>query len=116
MKTRNKKTESRERRHARIRAKVFGTAACPRLSVFKSNTRIVAQIIDDTRGATIVSVSDADTKGKTKTERAEKAGALLAEGAVKKGVEKVVFDRGGFLYAGRVKAFADAARKGGLQF
>ncbi|MEK7065911.1 MAG: 50S ribosomal protein L18 [Patescibacteria group bacterium] len=116
MKTKNKKTELRERRHARIRAKIKGTAARPRLALFKSNTRIIAQIIDDVKGVTITAISDNEVKGKTKTERAEKAGSALADKAGKKKITRVVFDRGGFLYAGRVKAFADAARKGGLEF
>lgn len=116
MKTKNKKTESRERRHARIRAKVAGTSLCPRISIFKSNKRIIAQLIDDTKGVTIVAVSDLDANGKTKTERAEKAGEMFAKTAKEKGVTKAVFDRGGFLYTGRVRAFADGARKGGIHF
>lgn len=116
MKSKNKKTESRERRHARIRAKIKGTATCPRLVLFKSNTRIIAQIIDDVKGMTIAAISDTEVKGKTKTERAEKAGSALAQKAIEKKITRVVFDRGGFLYTGRVKIFADAARKGGLIF
>ncbi|MEK7134319.1 MAG: 50S ribosomal protein L18 [Patescibacteria group bacterium] len=116
MSKKNKKTKLRERRHARIRAKIKGTASRPRLALFKSNTRIIAQLIDDVRGVTIAAVSDGDVKGKTKTECAQKAGIALAEAAAKKGVTKVVFDRGGFLYTGRVKAFADGARRGGLEF
>jgi len=116
MKTKNKKTESRDRRHARIRAKIFGTTERPRLVVFKSNTRMIAQIIDDQKGSTLAATSDGEVKGKTKTERAEKSGLLIAEKAAKKKIKHVVFDRGGFLYTGRMKAFADAARKGGLIF
>ena len=106
----------RERRHRRVRAKVVGTAARPRLSVYRSNTRLVAQLIDDTKGATLAAVSSAGEKGKTPRERAEKAAATLAKAAGKKGLKAVVFDRGGFLYAGTVKAFADAARAAGLEF
>lgn len=112
----NTKTEKRIRRHKKIRAKVGGTSLRPRLAIFKSNTRIYAQIIDDVSGKTIVSVSDNTAKGKTKTERARSSGFLLAKNAVEKKIEKVVFDRGGFIYTGRVKAFAEGARDGGLKF
>jgi len=88
----------------------------PRLAVYKSNTRLTAQIIDDTKGSTIVAVSSAAEKGKTPRERAEAAAKTLAKLAAGKGVTKVVFDRGGFLYAGTIKAFADAAREAGLTF
>ena len=110
------KQMKRQRRHARVRAKVVGTAARPRLSIFKSNTRIVAQIIDDAKGATLASVSSASEKGKTPRERAEAAARTLAKRAGEKKIKAVVFDRGGFLYAGTIKAFADAARKAGLEF
>jgi len=116
MKTNGNKTESRARRQGRIRAKISGTTERPRLSVFKSNTRIVAQIIDDSKGVTVASISDTTVKGKTKTERAHAAGMEIAKLAVAKKVSKVVFDRGGFMYTGRVKAFADGAREGGLSF
>ncbi len=116
MKSKNKKTTLRIRRHARIRARIKGTATRPRLALFKSNTRLIVQLIDDVKGVTIAAVSDNDVKAKTKTERAEKAGMTLAEKAVQKKIKHVVFDRGGFLYTGRVKAFADGARKGGLIF
>lgn len=106
----------RERRHRRVRAKVIGTASRPRLSIFKSNTRIVAQLIDDAKGMTLASVSSAEEKGKTPRERAEVAAATLAKRAGEKKIKAVVFDRGGFLYAGTIKAFADAARKAGLEF
>ncbi len=109
-------SEKRERRHRRVRAKVAGTAARPRLSVFKSNTRLVAQIIDDDAGKTIVAVSSAEEKGKTPRERAETAAATLAKRASEKGVKQVVFDRGGFRYAGTIAAFADAVRAAGLEF
>ncbi|MCS7207740.1 MAG: 50S ribosomal protein L18 [Dehalococcoidia bacterium] len=112
----------RIRRHLRIRKKVQGTPARPRLAVFRSNKHIYAQIIDDTRGHTLVSASDMDREvrsqgaGKRKTERAALVGRLLAQRATAAGIQKVVFDRGGFRYQGRVKALADAAREGGLQF
>lgn len=110
------KTQQRERRHRRVRARVSGSAERPRLSVYKSNTRIVAQLIDDEKGLTIVAVSSADEKGKTPREKAEAAAAALAKAAGAKGVKKVVFDRGGYQYLGTIKAFADAARAGGLEF
>ena len=110
------KTQQRERRHRRVRARVSGTEARPRLSVYKSNTRLTAQIINDDKGFTIAAVSSIDEKGKTPKERAEKAAATLAKKAVEKGVKKVTFDRGGFQYVGTIKAFADAARAAGLEF
>ncbi len=110
------KTQQRERRHRRVRAKVIGSEERPRLSIFKSNTRIVAQIINDEKGLTIAAVSSASEKGKTPRERAEMAAAALAKAAGAKGVTKVVFDRGGYQYLGTIKAFADAARKSGLEF
>jgi large subunit ribosomal protein L18 len=106
----------RQRRHARVRAKVAGSSERPRLSIYKSNTRIVAQIIDDGKGVTLASVSSASEKGKTPRERAEAAAKSLAKRASEKGVTMVVFDRGGFQYVGTIKAFADAARAAGLQF
>lgn len=106
----------RMRRHNRIRAKVSGTASVPRLAIFRSARHISAQLINDDAAATIASSSDAkNTKG-TKLERAEVVGTEIATKAKEKKITKVVFDRGGFLYAGRVKALADAARKAGLQF
>ncbi len=110
------KTQQRIRRHKRVRAKVIGTETRPRLSIYKSNTRLTAQIIDDTKGVTIAAVSSLDEKGKTPRERAEAAAATLAKSAGAKGVKAVVFDRGGFQYVGTVKAFADAARAAGLEF
>ncbi|MEN9413129.1 MAG: Ribosomal protein [Candidatus Parcubacteria bacterium] len=110
------KYEQRERRHRRVRSKVAGTAERPRLSVFKSNTRLVAQIIDDERGVTLAAVSSSSEKAKTPRERAEAAAKTLAKAAGAKGVTKVVFDRGGFQYTGTIKAFADAARSAGLEF
>lgn len=99
-----------------MRAKVVGTHTRPRLSVYKSNTRLIAQIIDDAKGATIVAISSGSEKGKTPRERAEAGAATLAKLAKEKGVKAVVFDRGGFQYQGTIKAFADAARAAGLEF
>ena len=110
------KVLNRQRRHARVRAKVAGTEARPRLSIFKSNTRLTAQIINDDKGMTIVSVDSSKEKGKTPRERAEAAAATLAKAAKGKSVSKVVFDRGGFQNIGTVKAFADAVRAAGLEF
>lgn len=109
-------TEQRTRRHRRVRSKVSGTAERPRLSVFKSNTRLVAQIIDDERGVTLAAVSSSSEKAKTPRERAIASAQSLAKAAGEKGVKKVVFDRGGFRYIGTIKAFADAAREAGLEF
>lgn len=110
------RSQNRTRRHGRIRAKVSGTSEKPRLSVFRSNKFIYAQLIDDKAGATLASASDMKAKSGTKLERATKVGEEIAELAQKKNITSVVFDRGGFLYAGRVKAVADAARSKGLTF
>ena len=110
------KKDKRDRRHRRVRAKVQGTEARPRLSIFKSNTRFVAQIIDDERGVTIAAADSQKEKGKTPGERAQEAAKTIAKRAQEKKVTKVVFDRGGFKYVGTVKAFADAARAAGLEF
>ncbi len=110
------KTVNRTRRHNRIRAKVAGTAEKPRLAVFRSNRFISAQLIDDATGTTLASAADLKAKKGTKTERAKEVGAELAKAAIAKNIKAVVFDRGGFLYAGRVKALADGAREGGLEF
>lgn len=110
------KTQQRERRHKRVRAKIFGSAKRPRLSVYKSNTRLVAQVVDDERGVTLAAVSSSLEKGKTPQERAERAALTLAKQAKQKGVHAVVFDRGGFKYVGTIKTFADAARSAGLLF
>jgi large subunit ribosomal protein L18 len=104
------------RRHKKIRAKVFGTEEKPRLSVFKSNKFIYGQLIDDAKGITLVSLSSMKVKGKNFTERSTETGKEIAKLALAKKIEKVVFDRGGFKYVGRVKAFADGARNGGLKF
>lgn len=116
MTTKLTKSEQRTRRHNRIRAKISGTSLRPRLAIFKSNSYIYAQLIDDTKGSTLAAVSDMGLKGKTKTERAKIAGEALAKAAKEKGLAAVVFDRGGFIYTGRVRAFAEGAREGGLAF
>lgn len=118
----NKERQVRRiRRHRRVRGKVSGTADRPRLVVYRSLNNIEAQIVDDVRGITLMGISTlaADVRGSdsgSKTERGKLAGKLLAERAKEKGISKVVFDRGGYLYHGRVKAFADGAREGGLEF
>jgi large subunit ribosomal protein L18 len=116
MNTASKKISARTRRHARIRAKVSGTKEMPRLSVFRSGRYIYAQVIDDEQGITLAASSDLKTKKGTKTERAKAVGEQIAEMAKAKGITKVVFDRGGFLYRGRVASLADGARSGGLVF
>ncbi len=114
--------ELRIRRHRRVRKKVHGTPQRPRLCVFRSNMHIYAQVIDDTVGRTLAAASTVEPElrasltGKTKTEQAKVVGAVIAERARSIGIERVVFDRGGFKYHGRVQALADAARAGGLQF
>lgn len=110
------KTQKRIRRHAAIRSRVSGTAETPRLAVFRSNKFIYAQLIDDVARTTIAAVSDAKNTTGTKTERASQVGREMAVIAQKKGVTKVVFDRGGFRYIGRIQALADGARESGLQF
>ena len=113
---------ARERRHTRVRKQVFGSPERPRLNIFKSLTGIYAQIIDDMDGNTLVSASTVDkelrekVKGMKKSEQAKAIGQAIAERAKSKGISSVVFDRGGFRYTGRVKALADGAREGGLQF
>ena len=114
------RNDIRKARHARVRSKVSGTASTPRLNVFRSNSNIFAQIIDDEKGTTLVSASSIDKELKLanggNTEAAAKVGELLAKRAKKAKIEKVVFDRGGYLYHGRVKALAEAARENGLEF
>jgi len=111
------KTMRRIRRKNRVRAKVMGTAVRPRISIFRSNTQISAQLIDDEAQVTLASVSTAKQKGKTSSDRSREAGAELAKVAQEKKVAtNVVFDRGGYLYAGNIKVFADAAREAGLIF
>ena len=112
------KIEARSRRRRRIRGKVAGTAQRPRLSVFRSNREIYAQVIDDATGATLAAARSAevDAKGLDKTAVARKVGELVGERARQKNIETVVFDRSGYLYHGRVKALAEGAREGGLAF
>lgn len=115
MKSKNIKTEKRLRLKKKIRMRISGDAIRPRLSIFRSNRFIYAQAIDDTKGTTLAAVSDATQKG-TKVAGAEYVGKAIAKMLVDKGIKKVVFDRGGFKYAGRVKILADAARAEGLTF
>jgi len=115
--TTSKKVTNRLRRHNRIRAKVSGSESKPRLIVFRSLNNNYAQLIDDKKGTTIVGTSDLKSKDKgTKTERAKNVGLALAKLALEKGIKEVVFDRNGYKYHGRIKALADGAREGGLQF
>ncbi len=112
------KNVARLRRHRRVRGKISGTAECPRLCVFRSSKHIYAQVIDDVSGSTLASASSLD-KGfganGGNADAAAKVGKAVAERALAKGIKKVVFDRGGFVYHGRVKALADGAREGGLE-
>jgi len=116
------RTTARIRRHARVRSSVHGTSLRPRLNVFRSLSEIYVQIINDELGHTLASASSIDselrkkTKGLKKTEQARVIGKAIAERAKGKGIKAVVFDRGGFRYSGRVKALADGAREGGLEF
>jgi large subunit ribosomal protein L18 len=111
----NIKAEKRARRHVKIRTRVSGTKDMPRLSVFKSNVYIYAQLIDDTKSVTLAASDSKKIKGK-KVEAASKVGEAIAKAALAKGIKKVVFDRGGFKYTGRVRTLADSARKAGLAF
>ena len=108
----------RDRKHLRVRAKISGTSESPRLCVFRSNKHIEAQIIDDTKGITLVSVSSVSLhlENGSNIEAAQTVGAKIAELALAKGITTIVFDRGGYVYHGRVQALADAAREGGLKF
>lgn len=116
------KNQDRLKRHKRVRAKVKGTAEAPRLSVYRSLNHIYAQIIDDVKGNTLVTASTLDKEikgsldGKDKKAQAFAVGELVAKKAIEKNITTIVFDRGGYLYTGRVAALADGARKGGLQF
>ncbi len=116
------RSEKRKRRHLRIRKKVFGTPERPRLAVYRSNKHIYAQIIDDTKGHTLVAAStlDKELRGKIQKtwnkEAAKEVGKLVGKRAVEKGIKKVVFDRGGYKYHGRIKELADGAREAGLEF
>ena len=116
------KNQERLRRHKRVRKNISGTAETPRLCVYRSLVNIYAQIIDDTKGVTLVACSTMEKEiksqleGKTKQEQAKLVGAKLAEKAIAQGISAVVFDRGGYLYTGRVAALAEGAREGGLKF
>jgi large subunit ribosomal protein L18 len=118
----NSRSVARVRRHARVRKNLMGTPERPRLNLFRSLSGIYAQVIDDQAGRTLISASSVDRelrekmKGLKKSEQAKLVGQTLAERAKDKGIQTVVFDRGGYRYIGRVKAFADGAREGGLQF
>ncbi len=117
-----KSTLARKRRQRRVRAKISGTAQRPRLNVFRSLSGIYAQVIDDVAGHTLASASSVDTQlapelvGKNKVDQATLIGKTVAERALAEGITEVVFDRGGYLYHGRIKALADGAREGGLKF
>ena len=118
--TKADKNAVRKKRHARVRTKLSGTEARPRLNVFRSNKHIYAQLIDDVNGVTLASASTLDKEinldSSSNLDAAVKIGELVAKRAVEKGVSTVIFDRGGYLYHGRVKALADAARENGLEF
>lgn len=113
------KSVARVRRHERVRTKISGTADCPRLCVFRSNKNISVQVIDDVAGKTLVAASTLDKEVKTKAsniESAKEVGELVAKRAIKAGIKNVVFDRGGYIYHGKIKALAEAAREAGLEF
>ena len=113
------KNAMRLKRHVRVRGKISGTPECPRLNVFRSNANIYAQLIDDVNGVTLVSANtlEKEFEGATgNAEAAKKVGQLVAERALAKGIDTVVFDRGGYVYHGRVAALAEGAREGGLKF
>ncbi|WAH37406.1 50S ribosomal protein L18 [Alicyclobacillus dauci] len=117
--TKPNRNEARKRRHVRVRGRVSGTAARPRLNVFRSNKHIYAQLVDDATGNTLTSAStlDKELEGNGgNVEAARKVGELIAKRAIEKGHKSVVFDRGGYLYHGRIQALADAAREAGLEF
>ena len=114
--TEAKRNQIRQRIHARIRAKLSGTGERPRLNVYRSLNHIYAQVIDDQKGETLVSASSVKLKTGGNVAAAKEIGKAIAEKAVEKGIKKVVFDRGGYLYHGRIKALADAAREAGLEF
>lgn len=111
------KRKNRIKRHKRVRSKVFGTKEVPRLNVFRSNKGLFVQVIDDETNATLASIGEKEIKsGKNKLDRAKEAGKLIAQKSKEKKISKVVFDRGGYNYHGRVKALAEGAREGGLEF
>ncbi len=116
----SEKKQKRNRRHKKIRAKLSGTKEKPRLSVFKSASHIYAQLIDDEKGKTLISASEKELvkvkKSANKTEKSKEVGKLIAKKALEKKIEKVVFDRAGYKYHGRIKALAEGAREGGLKF
>ncbi|WP_062107635.1 50S ribosomal protein L18 [Bacillus niameyensis] len=118
--TKQDKNKVRKKRHARVRSKLSGTTIRPRLNVYRSNKNIYAQLIDDEKGVTIVSASTIDKElgisSAGNVEAAKKVGELVAKRAIEKGYKSVVFDRGGYLYHGRIKALADSARESGLEF
>ncbi len=119
MVTKPDSNKARLKRHVRVRAKISGTAECPRLDVFRSNSNIYAQLIDDVKGVTLASAStiEKDFEGATgNKEAARKVGQLIAKRALDKGIECCVFDRGGYIYHGRVLELAEGAREGGLKF
>lgn len=108
--------QKRIQRHKRVRVKIIGTKDMPRLAVFSSNAHIYAQLINDDKGQTLVSCNDLKVKTKGKSAKAKEVGKLIAKSATEKKIEKVVFDRGGFKYHGKIKALAEGAREGGLKF
>ena len=114
------KNTNRVKRHKRVRKNLSGTTECPRLCVYRSNASIYAQVIDDIKGITLVSASsadkDLDIAGKTKSQQATLVGEKIGKLAIEKGIKNVVFDRGGYIYTGRVQALADGARSAGLEF
>ena len=117
--TKTNRRLERKRRHARVRTKISGTPECPRLCVFRSNTNVYAQVIDDINKVTLVSASTLDKEVKTKKankEAAKEVGALVAKRALEKNIKSVVYDRGGYIYHGVVKELAEAAREAGLEF
>lgn len=114
--TKNKKVNRRVRIKYRVRNKIFGTAARPRLCVFRSNKQIYAQVINDDKGYTLVSASSLGMDKSTKSEQANQVGEKIAKLAIEAGISEVVFDRNGYLYHGRVQEVANGARKGGLKF
>lgn len=117
--TKTNRDLERTRRHKRVRTKISGTAECPRLCVYRSNTNLYAQVIDDVAGKTLVSASTLDKEVKTKKsnkEAAKEVGTLVAKRAIEKNIKTVVYDRGGYVYHGIVKELAEAAREAGLEF
>ena len=119
MVTKTDRKAERIRRHKRVRRKISGTAECPRLCVFRSNSNLYVQVIDDVKGVTLAQASTLDKEVKTKKankEAAKEVGALIAKRAIEKKIKTVVFDRGGYIYHGVVKELAEAAREGGLEF